>query len=200
MKIASIVLLYAIKPICILSILTIFSTLLSIILSRTFLACSPTLCLCMSSLSCMSAHLFSLCRHLPTSSYSSPLVSSFTTALHCIAQSSISSCPHQLPSTYPPPHQMDLLPCLAYWSQPEPPLPEIEYWALALPPSAPLYPLSIPVDLLIWYLIIMLFPDLPDLMAQRLARRAEDRESPVPVPPKTNFSIMFTLPVKSTGE
>ena len=39
-----------------------------------------------------------------------------------------------------------------------------------------------------------------DLMAKRLARRTEDhRRSPVPVPPKTNFSIMFTLPVKSTG-
>ena len=25
-------------------------------------------------------------------------------------------------------------------------------------------------------------------------------KSPVPVPPKTNFSIMFMLPVKSTGE
>ena len=36
-------------------------------------------------------------------------------------------------------------------------------------------------------------------MAQRLARRAEDREVPVPVPPKTNFSIMCTLPVKSTA-
>ena len=31
-------------------------------------------------------------------------------------------------------------------------------------------------------------------MAQRIGR------SPVPVSPKTNFSIMFTLPVKSTGE
>ena len=30
--------------------------------------------------------------------------------------------------------------------------------------------------------------NLRDLMAQRLARRAEDREAPVPVPPKTNFS------------
>ena len=29
------------------------------------------------------------------------------------------------------------------------------------------------------------------LMAHRLARRADDRE--VPVPPKTNFSILFTL-------
>ena len=29
---------------------------------------------------------------------------------------------------------------------------------------------------------------------------ADDREFPVPVPPKTNFSIMFKLPVRSTGE
>ena len=39
------------------------------------------------------------------------------------------------------------------------------------------------------------------LMAQRLARvKLRIGRSPVPVPPKTNFSIMFTLPVKSTGE
>ena len=37
-------------------------------------------------------------------------------------------------------------------------------------------------------------------MAQKLGRRAEDREVPVPVSPKINFSIMFTLPVKSNGE
>ena len=38
------------------------------------------------------------------------------------------------------------------------------------------------------------------LMAQELARRAEDREVPVPVSAKTNFFFMFTLLVKSTGE
>ena len=33
-------------------------------------------------------------------------------------------------------------------------------------------------------------------MVQRLARRAEESGGPrVSVPPKTNFSIMFTLPV-----
>ena len=37
-------------------------------------------------------------------------------------------------------------------------------------------------------------------MAQRLARRAEDREVPGSSPTQANFSIMFTLPVKSTGE
>ena len=43
---------------------------------------------------------------------------------------------------------------------------------------------------------------LRDLMAQRVARRAEDREVPgsMQSAPKTNFSIMFTLPVESTGE
>ena len=38
------------------------------------------------------------------------------------------------------------------------------------------------------------------LMSQRLERRAEDREIPVSISPKTNFSIMVTLPFKSTGE
>ena len=38
-------------------------------------------------------------------------------------------------------------------------------------------------------------------MAQILARRAEDREVPGSSPTRdANFSIMFTLPVKSTEE
>ena len=37
------------------------------------------------------------------------------------------------------------------------------------------------------------------LMWQRSARRPRIGRSPVPVPPKTDFSIMFTLSVKSTG-
>ena len=54
-------------------------------LSRTFIASSTNF-----SMSRMSAHLLSLCRHLPTSSYSSPLVSDHPSPHHCIPQSSTS--------------------------------------------------------------------------------------------------------------
>ena len=85
MKIASVMLFSAMNPNCMLSILTIFLTLPSIILSKPSLHTPTALCPCMSH---MSLHHSYLCKHSPSNSFSNPLVLYHPPPQHYTHQSS----------------------------------------------------------------------------------------------------------------